>query len=275
MKNYCFANGKIVKMEKAQVPVNDLAVLRGVGVFDFFRTYNGIPFHLKDHYDRFCRSVKTLGFKIPISFQELEELVFVLLKKNKLKEASFRLVLTAGASVDGMTADQPSFFVLVEDLYELSKQIYIRGGKLITYEYSRFLPETKNTNYLTAISLMKRRLQSKAVEILYIINGQVFECSTSNIFLVKKGKLITPAEGILNGITRQVVIKVLAKNLGLEVDLKPIKTKELSQADEIFITATNKKIVPIVKIDEQIIANGRPGSLTQALMAEFDNYLKP
>ncbi|MFW5853480.1 MAG: aminotransferase class IV [Patescibacteria group bacterium] len=274
MKNYCFANGKIVKMEEAQVPVNDLAVLRGVGVFDFFRTYNGIPFHLKDHYDRFCRSVKTLGFKIPISFQELEELVIVLLKKNKLKEASFRLVLTAGASVDGMTADQPSFFVLVEDLYELPKQIYIRGGKLITYEYSRFLPETKNTNYLTAISLMKRRLQSKAVEILYIINGQVFECSTSNIFLVKKGKLITPAEGILNGITRQVVIKVLAKNLGLKVDLKPIKTKELSQADEIFITATNKKIVPIVKIDEQTIANGCPGSITQALMIEFDNYLK-
>lgn len=278
MKKYCWANGKIVPLEKASVPVNDLAVLRGYGVFDFLKTVNGKPFLWQEHWTRFLNSAKLLNLKINFSEKEILGIIKKLLVKNKMRDASVRLLLTGGATADGMTVKQPSFFILIEDLYLYPKKYFTDGVKLITQEYLRLVPGAKTTNYITAIRLAAAKKKAGAVEILFSDHGRVLECSTSNFFIVKKNpkgrasKIFTAHEDILGGTVRNKIIE-LARAAGLEVIEKEIKVKDLATADEAFLTATNKDVTPVVQIDEMKIGSGQVGPLTKRLMSLFADYL--
>ena len=272
VKPYCYYNGTIQPTVKVGLPLNDLGILRGYGVFDFLRTYNGKPFHLKDHFARFKNSARLFDLKVPITEKECAAIIWSLMKKNKMEEASVRLVLTGGSSENGILLSKiPSFFILMEDLYEFPTTVFQKGGKLITYEHDRLIPESKNLNYISAVKLQAKKKQAGALEILYVSNDYISEASTSNIFMVKNGVLVTTKEGILAGITRKIVLALAKKNMPVEE--RPIRLTELLKADECFITATNKKITPIVKIDTAIIGNGRPGEYTKKLLSEFDTLI--
>jgi branched-subunit amino acid aminotransferase/4-amino-4-deoxychorismate lyase len=279
MKKYCYANGKIELLAKAKVPVNDLAVLRGYGVFDFLKTVNGKPFLWPEHWARFLNSAKSLGLKVPVGESAARKIIGELLKKNrpagqasKCADASIRLLLTGGAAEDGMTMEKSSFFILIEDAYHYPKHFFERGVKLISHEYLRLFPEAKTTNYITAIRLAPKKKQAGAVEILFTDHGRVLECSTSNFFIVKQGKIFTAGEDILGGATRNKVIE-LARAAGFAVGETEIKAKDLARAAEAFLTATNKNIMPVVQIDENKIANGKVGPVTKKLMTLWQNYL--
>ena len=96
MIKYCYFNGEIINLNKAVLPVYDLGIVRGYGAFDFFRTYNGKIFHAKEHYARFKNSLKEIGSKLELSFQDFEKDCYELMKLNKMKEASFRILMTGG-----------------------------------------------------------------------------------------------------------------------------------------------------------------------------------
>ena len=273
MKKYFYLNGQIASLDKATIFANDLGLLRGYGIMDFLRTVNGKPFHLADHYQRFCHSAKILNLSVPITEGELATIIKTLLTKNKVKDASFRLILTPGRTNNGLDRNgQTTFFILTEDLYDLPTTMFSQGARLITSAYERMLPEAKHLNYLWAIKLAPSRQKQGAVDILYLKEGKVTECSTSNIFLIKKGKLITPKDGVLKGITRKVALD-LAKKI-LPITERVVREKELWSADEIFITATNKQVLPIVKIDGKKIANGKIGPWTKKIMTAFAEYQK-
>jgi branched-subunit amino acid aminotransferase/4-amino-4-deoxychorismate lyase len=119
----------------------------------------------------------------------------------------------------------------------------------------------------------KHKEKNDALEIIYTNEGCATEASTSNFFVVKKGGLITTKEGILHGITRKVVIE-LAKKMKLPVTERKIKKQELYSADEIFLSATNKDIVPIVKVDGKKIGDGQPGKITKQVMQAFADFAK-
>lgn len=273
MKKYCFANGKITELAKANVPVNDLAVLRGYGVFDFLKTVNGKPFLWKEHWTRFVNSAKLLNLKINVSEKEVQEAIKKLLAKNKVADASIRLLLTGGATEDGMTPKQSSFFILIEDVYAYPNKCFEQGAKVITHEYLRLVPGAKTTNYITAIRLGQAKKKAGASEILFLDHGRVLECSTSNFFIVKKGKIFTAHEDILGGMTRNKVIE-LARKAGLEVIEKEIKVKDLATADETFLTATNKDVMPVVQIDDQKVAKGEIGPVTKKVMELFAEFVR-
>lgn len=276
-------NGKIGLADRPAILINDTGFLRGYGVFDFMRTYNGKIFRYRDHYQRFVNSAKLLDLKVGLREKELENIIYKLIKKNLLKEASVRLILTGGPTIDGLHSNPqtPTFSVLIEDVYELPAKLFKIGAKLITFDYQRLIPEAKNLNYIWAVKLQEKKKRQGATEILYFNRGEILECSTSNFFLVKNDKLITAKDGILTGITRQTVFD-LAKRLKLPVEERPIKVRELKTADESFITATNKKILPIVKIGLSTpfktsslkIGNGLPGPITKTLLAEFETLIK-
>lgn len=280
LKKYIWVNGptaqagKIVLANRPAILVNDIGFLRGYGVFDFMRTYNGKIFRYHDHYQRFVNSAKLLDLKVGLGEKELESIIYKLIKKNKLKEASVRLVLTGGPA-DGLLFNPKTrtLLVLIEDPYDLPVKLFKTGAKLISFDYQRLIPEAKNFNYIWAVKLQAEQKEQGATEILYLNRGEVLECSTSNFFLVKKGKLITPKAGILAGITRQTVLE-LANKLKLRVEVRSIKVRELKTADEAFITATNKKILPIVMIDKTKISNGLPGPITKTLLAEFEILIR-
>lgn len=266
MKKYAYVNGKIVDINKPAVALNDIGLLRAHGVFDFLRTYNGKLFHYSDHFSRFVNSAKTIGLAVPSKKDEVGKMIYHLMKQNKVKEASIRLLCSGGPSVDGyLPAGKPTFAILLEDIYTVSPKLYQTGAKVITCEHERVFPSAKTINYTLAITLIKNKKQAGAIELLYTKNGRILECEKSNFFLVRPGKLITADKDILKGITRKIVIS-LAKKLGLVVEERDVLVDEIGDADEAFLTSTVKHVLPIVKIDDRIIGDGKVGPITKQIM---------
>jgi len=274
MKRYCYLNGKIIPLEKAAISPYDLGVLRGYGVFDMMVTVNGKPFMLDDHWKRLQNSAKGLRLKIPVSKEKYENIIRKLLQVNNFRELIIRTVLTGGESPDGFTlAGKETFYILIEKFIPLSKEILKKGVNVITLEYMRDCPKMKTTNYVAAIRNYELRIRKQALEIIYTNKNNALEASTSNFFIVKNNVLITPNDGVLFGVTRKIAMK-LASQKGFKVKERKVNIKELYSADEVFLTATNKNIVPVVKVNNKKIRLGKPGEITELLMKEFENFVK-
>lgn len=270
----CYLNGDYIPFDQACLPLNDLGIVRGYGVFDFLRTYNGVPFKLREHVERLQNSSKLIGLSLPWSTEEIEAIAQATLGHNNLPEANIRIVVTGGSSVDFITPPKrPSLMVIVTPVSEYPRDYYEQGVKVITVRAERIVPTAKTLNYISAITALQQAKQVDAVDALYV-NQQdcVLEGTTTNFFVFRGSQLITPKEGILNGITRDVVLE-LAKNQ-FEIVEQPIYYSELSQFDEAFITSTNKEIMPVFQIDELPIGKGKTGKSTQGLMHLFHNYTR-
>lgn len=261
-----YIDGEFVPAEKAVIPVDDLAILRGIGVFDLLRTYDGEPFFLDAHIDRLERSAREIDLSLPWSHQEIADVVMQTLARNDIPEASIRIVVTGGSSRDFMTpSGHPRLLVLVSPVPKLPAEWYAKGVKIISWEVERPIPGAKSIDYISASLALKKAAAAGAVEALYIDrNGLALECTTSNIFAFIGEALVTPGRGILSGVTRKVVLD-LAHGL-FPIDIRDISREELIAADEVFITGTSKGLVPVVRVDESVIADGRPGERTRQLM---------
>lgn len=268
-----YVDGKFVPADQAVVSVNDLALLRGYGVFDFLRTYNGVPFYMNAHIDRLMRSARHIGLKIPWSRDEIRDIVLETLRKNTHPESSIRLLVTGGDSPDGMfPAGNGKLIVMVSPLKTVPSQWYETGVKITTTRVMRIFPETKSINYIGGIHALKDAKQKDAVESLYVSPDDfVLECTTSNFFGVKDNRLITPDTGILAGITRQLIFD-LASGV-VETQVRQIPLNELDQLEEAFITSSSREVLPVVEIDDMIIGNGAPGTITRKIMALFSNLV--
>lgn len=271
MPNHCYLNGKIISADKAQVSIYDIGLQRGFGVFDFLRVYDGQPFLLAEHLARLANSAKLLNLKVPLTAKQIAAMIKILLKKNKLKDATVRIVLTGGHSPDGINYDYkaPTFFILIKPVHDYPKSFYQNGVKVITFDYQREPARAKTNNYLKMLSLQKIKQQKKAAEIIYFSQGLILEGATSNFFVFKKNTLVTPKDDILIGATRNFVIKLARKEF--KVAERPLKVSELKQATEAFITSTTREILPVVKIDNLKIGNGKVGKNTKILMELFQN----
>lgn len=268
-----YVNGHFVSEEKATIPVTDLGLLRGFAVCDVMRTYKGTPLHLDEHISRLHDSADKIGIPIPWTLKETKRLVLKTISKNEpMKEINIRTIITAGSSPDFFNpTDTPRMIIMVSHLPTLPVRWYQKGIKVITHQLERNLPEAKVTSYVPAAIALKRATKKNAVEALFINrNREILECTTSNIFAFINGRLITPGQGILKGITRQAVIKLAEKQFSVEE--KTINLNELLSAQEIFITGTNKGIVPVVQVDETKIGNQVPGKFTQQIIKMFEEH---
>lgn len=269
MYTYAYLNGKIVRTDQPQLYLDDIGLLRGFGSFDFFRIYNKVPLDFDAHYARLVASSKQLGLRVPISKRALSDVLQTLLKKNKVEDAHVRIILTGGKVKDGLSPTVPNMFVLLEPRKDLPGSLYKKGGELITFEHQRPFATAKTTNYQQAVVLQPVKKKRGAVEVLYVWKGKVLEAATSNVGMVKKGVLYTPTDDVLHGITRKIVLEQ-AQLLGYKVVERSITMQDLLGADEVFITATNKFVLPIVRVDGAVIGAGKPGKVTQAL---YDAYV--
>jgi branched-chain amino acid aminotransferase len=266
-----YVNGKYVTSDQAYLPLQDLGIVRGYGVFDFLRTYNRVPFKLREHVQRLQKSAELIGLSLPWSTEEIEDISQDTLGRNNLPEANIRIVVTGGSSADFITPiGQPSLAVIVTPVSSYPVEYYERGVKVGTVQMERFIPRAKTLNYISAIMALQQAKLTNAIEAVYINQqGHVLEGTTTNFFVFRESQLITPKENILNGITRNVVLE-LAKNR-FEIVEQPISYSELSRCDEAFITSSTKEIMPVVQIDELDISTGKPGENTQLLMHLFHN----
>jgi len=273
MKNLCYINGKIVPESKASVGISDLGLLRGYAVFDFLRTYNGKPFRLEEHLDSLENSAKLVGLKVPLLRIKIDQIIDELLKKNKLKEATIKIIITGGKSKDGLAYDinSPTVIIITKQVHPPQTEIYENGVAMTVYDFQRNNSGAKTTDYITMLKLQNQKQKQKAFEILYVNKGLVLEGATSNVFFFKKNTLITPKNNILTGITRKFVIE-LAKNK-FKVEVRDVKVSEIKNVTEAFLTSTTREILPVIKIGAVKIGNGKVGENTKYLMNLFKKKL--
>ncbi len=264
-----YIDGEYLPENEAVISVNDLALLRGYGVFDFLRTYNNTPFFLDEHLERLRRSAELIDINLPWSNDELRDIVRETLSRNGYPESSIKILLTGGDSYDGLTPSGNSrLLVMVSPLKPLPASLYETGVKLTTSRIIRLFPGAKSTNYIAGIRAMAAAKRSGAVESLYIgRKNQVLECVTSNFFGFRGNTLVTPESDILPGITRKVILDLA--NGVFSTEMREMTLDELETLDEAFITSSNKEVLPVVQVDDIVIGNGMPGQNTRRLMELF------
>jgi branched-subunit amino acid aminotransferase/4-amino-4-deoxychorismate lyase len=260
---FTFINGEYIPFQQASIPVSDLIIQRGYGIFDFFLVKDGIPPYLSFHLDRFIHSAALLGLDLSYTKEELTDIVTRLIGKNSIRNSSVKIMLTGGVSPDDFTlAPACSSLIVINKPFELkTPEAWIHGASLISCKYQREVPEAKTINYLRSVSLSRKLADTNAAEVLYTDRNWVRECSRSNIFYVKEGCVFTPKTKMLAGVTRKRILALAEFN----VQDKDFKMEDLLAADEVFITSTTKGVLPIIRIDGKIVGDGRIGAVTKAI----------
>lgn len=271
MPHYQYFNGEIVPLDQPVFQTNDLGILRGYGLFDYFRTYNGLPFRWDDYWQRFENSARLLKLPLPVTQQETEKILADLHAMSGETEVAFRFVLTGGYAPDSVHVVQPNLLIRTEALPQDNPGGRLKGIKVLPYEYVRDLPEIKTTNYVHMVLMADELKRQNAADLLFHKDGEVSELTRSNLFIFQGDKLITSDRNILNGITRRVVID-LAK-ADFEVEIRPVSYKEVITADEVFTTSTTKWVMPVVAIGDQPVANGLAGKRTLQLQSQFEELV--
>ncbi len=274
-----YISGKYYAKEDAKVSVYDHGFLYGDGVFEGMRSYGGKVFRLAEHLDRLWASAKAIWLTMPISREEMATAVNETLATNGIQDGYIRLVVTRGAGALGLDPNRcsdPQVIVIADHIQLYPKEMYENGLEIITASTIRnhsaaLSPRIKSLNYLNNIMAKIEGLQAGCVEALMLnAKGEVAECTADNIFVVRKGVLLTPPidAGILEGITRDAVIE-LAGKLKIPVQQTALTRHDIFIADECFITGSAAEIIPVVKLDSRVIGDGKPGPLTKRLTEAF------
>ena len=270
-------DGEILAPEDAKISVYDRGFLYGDSVFETIRTYGGKLFALDDHLSRLEDSAAKMGFDLPVSKDVLAAETRRGLAAADNAESYARVMITRGTGPIGLDtelAEGPCRVILIQPLVMPPDEHYANGISALcvqTVRASDAVDSAKLGNYLASAMALRKARAAGAVEALVVNrDGAVVEGTTSNIFAVKDGVLITPPIdiGILAGITRARVLK-LAEDLGVEVVLRPLAPVELSGLDELFLTSSIRELMPIVSVDGNLVGSGQPGEMTRKLHRAF------
>ncbi|PVY42293.1 aminotransferase class IV [Pontibacter virosus] len=267
-KLFAYNLGQIVPLSEARLHISDLSVQRGYGVFDFVKVQQGYPLFLDDYLDRFYQSAQLMHLEVPLSRDELKQVIAELLDRNQLPEAGMKMILTGGYSEDGFTPMNPNLLITQLPLTLPSAEKVAKGIPIMTHDYVREVPEVKTINYSMGIRLLQEQKAVGAEEVLYAKNGIVSEFPRCNFFIVKHDDtVVTPAKNILKGITRKNVLTLAGRRYKTEV--RDIRLEEVLQARECFLTSTTKRVLPIVRVDDVLIGTGKPGDVSLQLLQDL------
>jgi branched-chain amino acid aminotransferase len=280
-----YIDDKFYPKSEAKISVYDHGLLYGDGVFEGIRAYNGTVFKLKEHIDRLYRSAHTIMLQIPMTKSEMTKAVLETLKKNNLKDAYIRLVVTRGIGdlgLDPRKCPKPTVAIITEPLLRLHTAEARKRGVTTVIVWVKRDPvdatthEIKSLNYLNSI-LGKIEANIAGADEAICLNRAGFVCEGvgENIFMVKEGKIFTPpvSSGALDGITRTVIMR-LAEKLGYTMIERNITPNELFNAEEVFFTGTAAEVTPIRKINERVIGKGKPGPVTKQIMEGFYKLIR-
>lgn len=256
--------------EEGTLSVSSLGLQRGHGVFDFGRTANGKLFHFAENLARLRRSATALHLDLALSDAEIIDIASELISKSDLENPGVRLFLTGGNNATSPFED-PNFIIIAEELSIVSSELYEHGVSIITEKYQREFPHIKSINYMNAIRLEPLKKARNAFDILYYSGEGVTECPRNNFFVFFGDTLVTPAENVLLGVTRKLVLELAEPHFTLEQ--RRLTLEELRHVDEAFVTSTSKGILPVVEIDDHKIGRGTVGERTHTMMQLLAEYL--
>jgi branched-chain amino acid aminotransferase len=281
-------DGKLVDWRSATTHVLTHTLHYGMGVFEGVRAYKtdkgAAIFRLQDHTDRLFNSAHILQMKMPFSKQEISDAMCAAVRENKLESAYIRPMAFYGAEAMGIAAKTLSTHVICAawswGAY-MGDEALTRGIRVKTSSFSRhhvnitMCKAKANGNYMNSILAHQEAAQDGYDEALLLdVDGFVAEGSGENVFIVRKGKLITPdLTSALEGVTRDTIVQ-LAGELGIEVIEKRITRDEVYTADEAFFTGTAAEVTPIRELDNRAIGTGTRGPITEKLQALYFDVVK-
>lgn len=274
-----FLNNSLVPEEEARVSVLDRGFLYGDGVFETLRAYSGAIFHCNDHLERLFQSAEAIYLQIPFTRDYLMEALHKTLVANHLKDAYLRLSVTRGVSEPGLDirdCPSPTLTIFAKEFSGYPESLYQSGIRAAVVNTRRIPasalnPAVKSLNFLNNVMARVEATRLNAAEAIMLnMEGYVAEGTVSNIFVVKDGLIKTPSlsAGILNGVTRSIVIG-LSKENGIPIIEEAFYPDALYTADECFVTSTLYEVMPVISVDGQKIGKGLPGELTQRMLKLF------
>ena len=266
--NLCYMDGAFRPLNETTLPVSDLIIQRGVGVFESIPTVNGRPLCMTAHIERLIVSAKASTIEFPVAPDAMKSIIREglsrLARMEPGRETLIRPYITGGDDFDELKGFRhPRFFILFENANRPPKELYEKGVLLWPLDMARRSPETKSVDYMTSYSLEAR--ENGAFEVLYCPGGEITEGAHSSFFLVRDGELVTaPLTRVLSGTTRRIVIELARRN-GIRVCESVALLAGLSGYQEAFITGSLKGILPVVGVGGTVIGDGRPGAVTKRL----------
>jgi len=280
---WIYLNDCFVQKEHARVSVFDHGFLYGDGVYETLRAYEGRIFLWERHMARLRRSCELIGLDLPIRDEVWIPIIAELLVRNGLQDAGLRLTVSRGEGelgIDPRLCPNPTIVVMAKPVVTFTDQQREQGKVLHLSSVRRNSelaqpPQIKALSFLNNILAKQEAVRVGADDALMLnMDGYLSECTTSNIFFVKNQQLYTPALdcGILKGITRDVVIE-FADMLEVCVEEGRYTMEQLFQADECFITNTGIEIMPVSRIGDCQIGQGKRGTLTGELRKAFAENL--
>jgi branched-chain amino acid aminotransferase len=273
-----FVNGEFVPASEARISVFDHVVLYGDGVYDTMCAWNHMVFKLDEHIDRLYESAHAIKLEIPLTKEELKQVVLETVRRNELRNAYVKVLATRGVGPQPLMSPYgctPGLIVFAVPYMSLVAEQENTGIRMIVSSMRRVPNEClsskiKSCNYLNHILMRLEANEAGADDAIELdMEGYVCEAPGYNVFMVKRGILYTPRDNILAGITRQTVME-LAEAAGLPVVEGRIQPFDLYNADEVFLSSTAGGIFPVAQLDGRRIADGKPGPVTRKLR---DDYL--
>jgi D-alanine transaminase len=272
-----FLNGKHLPIEEAKVPVLDRGFIFGDGVYELVPVYARVPFRLDEHLSRLERSLSGVGIRNPYSRAQWREIIFKLVDAQPFEDQGVYFQVTRGVAKRDHAFPknvEPTVFMMSNPLVNPPKEQVEKGGRAVTAQDNRWLRcDIKSISLIGNCLLRQLSAEAGAAETILFREGKLTEASASNVFVVKGGRIASPAKGnlILPGITYDVVTELAHAN-GLPLDFRDVTEAEVRNADEIWVTSSSKEVFPIVELDGGKVGEGRPGPLFRRMYDLYQEF---
>lgn len=271
-------NGEIINRDDAKIDIEDRGYQFGDGVYEVIRVYNGKMFTATEHLQRLIDSGKKIMMDIPYTVDGMKEMLLELIEKNQLQDGTIYMQVTRGVSARNHSFPskdvQPTLTAYTNEVKRPEENMQLGVKTVLNDDIRWLLCDIKSLNLIGNVLAKQKAVENGCYEVIQHRNGTVTEGSSSNVVMIKDGKVIThPADNlILNGITRQVILKTCVNN-AIPFEERTFTLEELYEADEVFVSGTTTEITPVIEIEGKKVGNGIPGPVTRKLQELFENEI--
>jgi len=277
MSDTAYLNGEFLPLDQARVSVLDRGFIFGDGVYEVIPVYSRHPFRLPEHLQRLQHSLDAVRLGNPMTDAEWTRLIRELVARHPGEDQSVYLQVTRGVARRDHAFPKeakPTVFMMSSPLVTPARELIEKGVPCITAIDYRWLKcDVKSVSLLANCLLRQSAADVDAAEVILFRDGCLTEASASNVFVVKKGKLLAPPKDhlILPGITYDVVLELAAAG-GIAVELRAIPEHEVRSADELWVTSSSKEVLAVTMLDGKPIGNGKPGPMFRTIYQAFQEY---
>ena len=273
-----YIDDQFVPISEARIPILDWGFLHSDATYDVVHVWQGRFFRLEDHLDRFLRGAQRLCMTAPHDRDRIRDILFECVRLTGLRDAYVEMICTRGVPTPGSRDPRQCvnrfYAFAVPFVWIASPEKQKEGLHLIISQVNRIPAESvdptiKNYHWLDLVAgLYDAYSRGGETAILIDRQGNVIEGPGFNIFVIKRGKIATPRQGVLEGITRKTVIE-MSQALDIPVETRNVSAEQVRQADEVFVTSTAGGLMPVTKVDGRVLGDGKPGPISGRLREHY------